>query len=556
MVMPKVRLALAQTNPLVGDIEANLDGALTAIRAAEKSGAELVLFGEMALSGYPIEDLAARESFLVSAEKALAEFASRLDSVGLGQVTVVMGHPAMAKKQEGRSWAIAQNRASVIRGGKIIGSYAKHHLPNYSVFDEYRNFVPGQDLFTFELQGLRFSTLICEDIWQRGGPVAQLKSSKTDVVLVLNGSPFEVDKDDQRLGLVQELAKGNEVAVAYVNLVGGQDDLVFDGDSILVDSSGKLIGRSKQFVEDLTFFDIASKQEVYAVVEPTLNKPNDLEQIWGALVLGLRDYVEKNNFPSVVLGLSGGIDSAVCASLATDAIGAKRVFGVAMPSKYSSAHSLADAADSAARLGLSFSTQSIEPFVETFESELKLKGLASENLQARMRAVILMGLSNSTGHLVLTTGNKSELAVGYSTIYGDSVGGFAPIKDIEKTLVWKLANWRNEFAKQNGQTPPIPENSISKPPSAELSPDQLDQDSLPEYELLDEILDAYVEKNLGRQQIAALGFDAAVVNRIIDLVDRAEWKRRQGAIGPKITGTAFGRDRRLPITKNSKQSSN
>jgi NAD+ synthase (glutamine-hydrolysing) len=383
-----------------------------------------------------------------------------------------------------------------------------------------------------------------------------LKASNTDVVLVLNGSPFEVDKDDQRLSLVQGLAKANQVAVAYVNLVGGQDDLVFDGDSILVDSSGTLVGRSKQFVEDLSFFDIASKQEIYAVAEPTLNKPDDLEQIWGALVLGLRDYVEKNNFPSVILGLSGGIDSAVCASLATDAIGAKRVFGVAMPSKYSSEHSIADAADSAARLGLSFSTQSIEPFVETFETELALQGLASENLQARMRAVILMGLSNSTGHLVLTTGNKSELAVGYSTIYGDSVGGFAPIKDIEKTLVWNLAKWRNEFAQKHGQTAPIPESSISKPPSAELSPNQLDQDSLPEYELLDGILDAYVEKNLGRQQIAALGFDAAVVNRIIDLVDRAEWKRRQGAIGPKITGTAFGRDRRLPITKNSKQSSN
>jgi NAD+ synthase (glutamine-hydrolysing) len=556
MVMPKVRLALAQTNPLVGDIEANLDGAFAAVRAAEKSGAELVLFGEMALSGYPIEDLAARESFLKSAEEALEDFAKRLESEGLGHIAVVIGHPALAKKQDAPSWAIAQNCASAIRGGKVTGKYAKHHLPNYSVFDEYRNFVPGQDLFTFELQGLRFSTLICEDIWQNGGPVAQLKSSKTDIVLVLNGSPFEVDKDDKRLSLVQELAKSNQVAVAYVNLVGGQDDLVFDGDSILVDSSGKLVGRSKQFVEDLKLYDIASKQEIYAVAESAMTKPNDLEQIWGALVLGLRDYVEKNNFPSVILGLSGGIDSAVCASLAADAIGAKRVFGVAMPSKYSSEHSIADAADSAARIGLSFSTHSIESFVTAFETELQLSGLALENLQARMRAVILMGLSNSAGHLVLTTGNKSELAVGYSTIYGDSVGGFAPIKDIEKTLVWKLAKWRNEFATLNGQTPPIPENSISKPPSAELRPDQLDQDSLPAYELLDGILDAYVEQNLGRAQIAALGFDAAVVNRIIDLVDRAEWKRRQGAIGPKITGTAFGRDRRLPITKNSKQSSN
>jgi NAD+ synthase (glutamine-hydrolysing) len=556
MVMPKVRLALAQTNPLVGDIEANLNGALAAIRLAEKSGAQLVLFGEMAITGYPIEDLAARESFLITAGLALQDFAVKLESEGLGHIAVVIGHPALAKKQNSHSWAIAQNSASLLRGGKILGTYAKHHLPNYSVFDEYRNFVPGQDLFTFDLEGLRFSTLICEDIWQSGGPVAQLKTSNTDVVLVLNGSPFEIDKDDQRLKLVQELAKANQVAVAYVNLVGGQDDLVFDGDSILVNSAGNLVGRSKQFVEDLSFYDIASKQEIYALKDQALTKPDELEQIWGALVLGLRDYVEKNKFPSVILGLSGGIDSAVCASLATDAIGAGRVFGVAMPSKHSSDHSVADAGDSAARLGITFSTQSIESFVTAFETELKLNGLALENLQARMRAVVLMGLSNTAGHLVLTTGNKSELAVGYSTIYGDSVGGFAPIKDIEKSLVWKLAKWRNESAKLNGQAAPIPENSISKPPSAELSPNQFDQDSLPEYELLDGILDAYVEQNLGREQIVALGFDEEVVNRIVDLVDRAEWKRRQGAIGPKITGTAFGRDRRLPITKNSKQSSN
>ena len=554
--MPKVRLALAQTNPLVGDIEANLNGALAAIRLAEKSGAQLVLFGEMAITGYPIEDLAARESFLITSGLALQDFAVKLEREGLGHIAVVIGHPTLATKQDSHSWAIAQNSASLLRGGKILGSYAKHHLPNYSVFDEYRNFVPGQDLFTFDLEGLRFSTLICEDIWQSGGPVAQLKTSNTDVVLVLNGSPFEIDKDDQRLKLVQELAKANQVAVAYVNLVGGQDDLVFDGDSILVNSAGNLVGRSKQFVEDLSFYDIASKQEIYALKDQALTKPDELEQIWGALVLGLRDYVEKNKFPSVILGLSGGIDSAVCASLATDAIGAGRVFGVAMPSKHSSEHSVADAGDSAARLGITFSTQSIESFVTAFETELKLNGLALENLQARMRAVVLMGLSNTAGHLVLTTGNKSELAVGYSTIYGDSVGGFAPIKDIEKSLVWKLAKWRNEFAKLNGQAAPIPENSISKPPSAELSPNQFDQDSLPEYELLDGILDAYVEQNLGREQIVALGFDEAVVNRIIDLVDRAEWKRRQGAIGPKITGTAFGRDRRLPITKNSKQSSN
>jgi NAD+ synthase (glutamine-hydrolysing) len=434
----------------------------------------------------------------------------------------------------------------------VAGRYAKHHLPNYSVFDEYRIFVPGQDLFTFEHGGLTFSTLICEDIWQQGGPVAQLANSNTDVVLVLNGSPFEIDKDDRRRALVQDLATKNNSAVAYVNLVGGQDDLVFDGDSLMVDSSGTLIGRAKQFESDIAYFDIKGKNEIQLVDEPRITKNDDREQIWNALVLGLRDYVNKNGFKSVVLGLSGGIDSAVCASIAADAIGADRVFGVSMPSRYSSEHSRSDADDSAERIGLHFRTEPIESLVDAFESQLGLTGVAAENLQARMRGVILMGLSNAEGHLTLTTGNKTELAVGYSTIYGDSVGGFAPIKDVEKTLVWELAKWRNEFAVTRGETPPIPENSISKPPSAELRPDQTDQDSLPEYDLLDALLDNYVEKRLGRDQIIELGFDAATVDRIIGLVDRAEWKRRQGAIGPKITGMAFGRDRRLPITNRSR----
>jgi NAD+ synthase (glutamine-hydrolysing) len=274
----------------------------------------------------------------------------------------------------------------------------------------------------------------------------------------------------------------------------------------------------------------------------------ELETIWAALVLGLRDYVEKNRFKSVVLGLSGGIDSAVCATIAADAIGADRVYGVSMPSKYSSDHSMSDAEDLAQRLGCHYRTEAIESMVGAFEGQLNLTGLASENLQARMRGVILMALSNSEGHLTLTTGNKTELAVGYSTIYGDSVGGFAPIKDVEKTLVWKLAAWRNSKAETAGLQPPIPQNSISKPPSAELRPDQLDQDSLPDYEVLDALLDAYVERRLGRDEVIAEGFDTAMVDRIIALVDRSEWKRRQGAIGPKITGMAFGRDRRLPIT--------
>ena len=549
--MPKVRLALAQTNPVVGDIDANSNLAFEAVVAAAKAGADLVLFGEMAITGYPIEDLAARESFVRQAETAVQDLALKLQAAGHGEIAVVIGHPALATQRDTHNWAIAQNCASVLLGGKTVGKYAKHHLPNYSVFDEYRIFVPGNELLTFEFKGLKFATLICEDIWQKGGPVAQLQNSNTDVVLVLNGSPFEIDKDDKRFELVRDLATSSSAAVAYVNLVGGQDDLVFDGDSLLVDSSGKLIGRAAQFESDLVLFDVESKNQIDAVTTARVKKTGDLAQIWNALVLGLRDYVEKNNFKSVILGLSGGIDSAVCAAIAADAIGADRVFGVSMPSKYSSEHSRSDAEDSAERIGLNFRTEPIADFVSVFESQLGLDGIAAENLQARMRGVILMGLSNAEAHLTLTTGNKTELAVGYSTIYGASVGGFAPIKDVEKTLVWELAKWRNEFATANGQTPPIPENSITKPPSAELRPDQTDQDSLPEYELLDDLLDNYVEKRLGRDEIVALGFDAAIVDRIIGLVDRAEWKRRQGAIGPKITGMAFGRDRRLPITNRS-----
>ena len=549
--MPNVRLALAQTNPIVGDLRANTDAIFEMVAAAAKNEANLVLFGEMAITGYPIEDLAARASFIEVASDAVVELAERLNTAGFGQIAVVIGHPRLAENRDAHSWAITQNCASVLLAGKITGTYAKHHLPNYSVFDEYRIFVPGNELLSFEHCGLKFSTLICEDIWQSGGPVAQLAASNTDVVLVLNGSPFEVDKDDRRQALVRDLATSNNVAVAYVNLVGGQDDLVFDGDSLLVDSTGKLIGRAKQFEADLTFFDVANRSEISIHGEPRVTKNDDREQIWNALVLGLRDYVTKNGFKSVVLGLSGGIDSAVCAAIAADAIGAEKVYGVSMPSRYSSDHSRSDADESAERIGLHFRTEPIEEMVKAFEAQLGLKDTAAENLQARMRGVILMGLSNAEGHLTLTTGNKTELAVGYSTIYGDSVGGFAPIKDVEKTMVWELAKWRNQFATSQGQTPPIPENSISKPPSAELRPDQTDQDSLPEYELLDELLDAYVEKRLGRDEIIGLGFEAKVVDRIINLVDRAEWKRRQGAIGPKITGMAFGRDRRLPITNRS-----
>ena len=546
--MPAIRIALAQTNAIVGDLEGNLRTCLDRVVTAAERGAALVVFPEMMASGYPIEDLATRESFLNDSVEAVKQFAIELNERGLGQVVVVLGTPAIVAKEQRSPWAIAQNAAVIIRDGTVWAGYAKHHLPNYSVFDEYRIFIPGDQLISFELGELKFSILICEDIWQEGGPVAKLREEKSDVALVLNGSPFEIDKDDRRMELVKNLAEKQNVAVAYVNLVGGQDDLVFDGDSLMVDANQKLIGRGKQFEEDLLLFDIESKTSVVAASELATHKLDDNWQIWNALVLGLRDYVNKNNFKSVILGLSGGIDSAVCAALAVDALGSHRVFGVSMPSKHSSDHSKSDAFDLAKRLGINIRTEAIKSAVKDLEKQLKLKDIAAENLQARVRGTILMSLSNQEGHLVLTTGNKSELAVGYSTIYGDSVGGFAPLKDVAKTLVWQLAKWRNEFATQQGQGQPIPENSISKPPSAELRPGQVDQDSLPDYSILDEILDAYIEQKLGREQIKAMGFDAAIVDKIVGLVDRAEWKRRQGAIGPKITGMAFGRDRRLPIT--------
>jgi len=547
--MPKVRLAMAQTNPIVGDISGNLAQTIEALREAVSNKANLIVFGEMNLTGYPIEDLSVRESFVSAAEKAVSDLALVLQAPEFRGVAVVVGHPAKSENPTG--WALAENSATVLVDGKILGRYGKHHLPNYSVFDEFRNFISADKSLVFEFQGIKFATLICEDIWQNGGPVADLSTNRVDIALVLNGSPFELEKTDVRLKLVTDLATKHECAVAYVNLVGGQDDLVFDGNSLFVDSTGELIARAPQFQSSVTYVDIETKDSASSIGDE--DRQDELEQVWNALTLGLRDYVEKNRFKSVVLGLSGGIDSAVCAVLAADAIGANRVFGVSMPSKYSSDHSISDAEDLASRIGCHYRAQPIPKMVASFESEMQLSDLASENLQARVRGVILMALSNSEGHLTLTTGNKTELAVGYSTIYGDSVGGYAPIKDVEKTLVWKLATWRNDFAVKKGLTPPIPQNSITKPPSAELRPDQLDQDSLPDYELLDSMLDLYVEKRRSREQIIAAGYEAETVDRIISLVDGAEWKRRQGAIGTKITGLAFGRDRRLPITNKFKK---
>lgn len=572
--MPRLRVALAQTNPVVGDLAGNAAQVLAAARDAHAAGADLLVTGEMALSGYPIEDLASRPSFLASARAAVEHLANELDAAGLGSLAVIVGHPdgpfePRALGGSNAPTAIAQNCASVLQHGRVVARYAKHHLPNYSVFDEYRVFIPGDELLVVRIGGVDAAIIVCEDLWRDGGPVGRVLESDAGLLLVLNASPFERDKDEVRLPLVTRRATETDTVVAYVNIVGGQDDLVFDGDSVVVDGTGQILARAPQFTEHLLIVDIDAEDagehpapagvvrveldHAPAGEKPPLSPviaelPDDREQLWNALVTGLRDYVEKNRFRSVVLGLSGGIDSAVCAAIAVDALGPDRVHGVSMPSKYSSDHSRSDADLLAAATGIHYSTEAIADLVSPVETQLALDGVAAENLQARIRGLILMGLSNMHGHLVLTTGNKTELAVGYSTIYGDSVGGFAPIKDVPKLLVWELARWRNAHAAARGETPPIPVGSIEKPPSAELRPDQTDQDSLPPYEVLDQILEHYISELLGKDDIVALGFDREMVAFVTGLVDRAEWKRRQGAIGPKISAIAFGRDRRLPIT--------
>ena len=545
-----VRIALAQVDPCVGDVTGNATLVLAWAARAAEAGADLVVFPEMVLTGYPIEDLALRDSFARAADAALADVTRGLVERGLGELTVVLGTlgRSAASGREGRP----TNRAVVVRGGSVIATYDKHHLPNYGVFDEYRIFAPGDAGCVAEVPRpgdgrgpARVGIVICEDIWRDGGPLPAMGDA--DLLLVLNGSPYEEGKVGVRAELAARRAAEAGAPVVYVNLVGGQDDLVFDGGSFVVGTDGTLLARAPQFVEHLLLWDLP---DVGATPEPGPIAPA-LEpdaEVYAAVVTGLAGYVRKNGFRSVVLGLSGGIDSALVAAMAADAVGGENVVGVSMPSGHSSEHSKDDAADLARRIGADYRVQPIEPMVSAFRGELDLPGVAGENLQARVRGVILMGISNVEGHLVLATGNKSELAVGYSTIYGDAVGGFAPIKDVDKSRVWALARWRNQAALDAGEIPPIPESSITKPPSAELSPGQMDTDSLPPYHLLDEVLDAYVEHAEGLDELLARGFDAAVVDRVLALVDRAEWKRRQYPPGPKVTALAFGRDRRLPVT--------
>lgn len=577
--MPQLRLALAQINPTVGDISGNSEKVIAYSKQARDQGAHVVAFPEMMLTGYPIEDLALRASFVDASRAAAKQLAKTLVAEGLGDLVVIVGYLDRLDNVPDRLGVpkgAPTNAAAAITGGEIVTRYVKHHLPNYGVFDEFRWFVPGNVMQVLQVNGIDIGLVICEDIWQ-DGPSAACAAAETSLLLVLNGSPYDRKKDDARHELCARRAHEGQCTLAYVNMTGGQDDLVFEGDSIVVDKDGDILARAGQFTEEILVVDLdlpaatapmpdpdalfgGFKVERFVISAAPLTpyepidhpkiaaRLDDIGETYAAIVMGLRDYVRKNGFRTVLMGVSGGIDSTLVAAIACDAIGADNVYGVSNPSDWSSDHSRTDAAELARRTGMHFDTVAIAPMVDVFTDHIGIDGLAVENLQARIRAVIWMALSNQHGHLVLACGNKSELAVGYSTIYGDAVGGFAPLKDVPKTLVWELAKWRNAAAVSRGETPPIPEDTITKPPSAELRPGQLDSDSLPPYELLDQIIEEYVAKDRGSSEIVAAGYDKATVERVIALIDRAEYKRRQYPPGPKVSGRNFGRDWRVPIT--------
>ena len=569
--MAWLRIALAQIDLTVGDIDGNVALIRQWTARARDAGAHIVAFPEMTVTGYPIEDLVYRRAFVDASRRAIDTLA-----VESGDMAVIVGYLDV---DEG-----ARNAAALLHQGEVKARYYKHFLPNYGVFDEQRYFRPGLTVPVIRVHGVDVAITICEDLWQNGGPVAAAGHSGADLVVVINGSPYEQAKSDFRRDLVARRAAEGGATMAYVNMWGGQDELVFDGDSMIIDPAGRLLARAPMFADALVVHDLdLAPADRRDIDEPTagisieritlstdlLDLPevplqggictplDEFAEVWSAVVAGTRDYVRKNGFSSVVLGLSGGIDSALVATVARDALGADAVHVVAMPSPHSSTHSVDDAEELARRQGLHFTIVPIASMVESFHDALKdlggITGLSAENLQARVRGMTLMTLSNQHGHLVLTTGNKSELATGFSTLYGDSAGGFAPIKDVPKTLCFELARWRNRVAAERGETPPIPENTISKPPSAELAPGQLDADRLPPYDVLDAILDDYVEGDLGRAELLAKGHDELTVDRVIKLVDIAEYKRRQYPPGPKISPKNFGRDRRVPITNRFRE---
>ncbi|WP_326697193.1 NAD+ synthase [Streptomyces sp. NBC_01754] len=583
--MPQLRLALNQIDSVVGDLAGNSESVVHWTRHAAEQGAHLVAFPEMVLAGYPVEDLALRSSFVEASRQALRALATRLADEGFGELPVVVGYLDRSEHTTARYGQPAGapcNAAAVLHRGRVALDFAKHHLPNYGVFDEYRYFVPGDSMPVVRVHGIDVALAICEDLWQEGGRVPAARTAGAGLLLSINASPYERDKDDTRLELVRRRAREADCTTAYLAMTGGQDELVFDGDSIVVDKDGEVLARAPQFSEGTVILDldlpaapaeapsgivddglridhVVLSEEPLPAYEPELaggyaERLDDDEELYSALVVGLRAYTAKNGFRSVLIGLSGGIDSALVAAIACDALGAENVYGVSMPSKYSSDHSKGDAAELARRTGLNYRTVSIEAMFDAYMGALGLTGLAEENLQSRLRGTTLMAISNQEGQIVLAPGNKSELAVGYSTLYGDSVGAYGPIKDVYKTSVFRLAKWRNRAAEERGQTPPIPEASITKPPSAELRPEQVDTDSLPDYDVLDRILEMYVDRDQGREAIVAAGFDEKLVTKTLRMVDTAEYKRRQYPPGTKISPKGFGKDRRLPITNRWRES--
>ncbi|MDO8827412.1 NAD+ synthase [Methylophaga sp.] len=537
MANHQLQVVLAQIDPIVGDVAGNTRKVIAATeQARQQHGAELVIFPELCLTGYPPEDLLLRPGLLKRVNKALQTLCQQTDDI-----SIIVGHPLGEVGKE------LFNAASVISRHQITAQYLKHKLPNYGVFDEKRYFIEGREATIIEINQIKIGLTICEDIWFVE-PAAQAADAGAEIIVNLNASPFKQDKTLLREAEVGQRARENSVPVLYVNQIGGQDELVFDGASFAVNAAGEKCIQAIQFATALVPIKISKTPqgiELEGALQPLMA---ELETIYQALVCGLRDYVEKNRFPGVVIGLSGGIDSALTLALAVDALGADRVQAVMMPSRYTAQISLDDAAEMAGILGVDYRVIGIENLFQTFLHELEevfagtQADTTEENIQARCRGVLLMAISNKTGAMVLSTGNKSEMAVGYSTLYGDMAGGFSPLKDVYKTLVYKLSNYRNSLSKV------IPERMITRPPSAELSADQLDQDSLPSYEVLDAILEAYVANDGCFEDLVASGFNAETVAQVIKMVDRSEYKRRQAPPGIRITGRAFGRDRRYPIT--------
>jgi NAD+ synthase (glutamine-hydrolysing) len=556
--MSPIRVGLAQTNPTVGAFERNLRLIGGFLDKASKLGVQILVFPELALSGYPPEDLLLKDHFLARSQEALSELVPKTDDM-----VVVIGCPL---ERNG-----VRNAAVIAHHGRVIREYFKRHLPNYGVFDEKRYFEPGEEDPVFVLGTAAFGVSICEDIWVKGGPPLKQAEAGARLLINLSGSPFHAGKTREREEVLSQVATVTGAHVAYCNLVGGQDELVFDGRSMVIDPSGSVVARAKAFEEDLLVFDVpgvsaavksprkspfidlgqvnplASHVPVEPRMEPVLGRD---EEVYRALVLGVGDYTKKNNFDGALLGLSGGIDSSLTAVIACDALGPRNVLGVSMPSEITSEASVTDAVLLASNLGIELMEISVSSIMQAFLEELKapFEGLArdvtEENLQARIRGSLLMALSNKYGRLLLSTGNKSEMSVGYATLYGDMAGGLAVLKDVPKTLVYRLSRYRNSL----GDGAVIPENVISKEPSAELSPGQKDTDSLPPYEILDPVLNLYIEQDNSVEEIVGAGFDRAVVLAVAGKVDRNEYKRRQSPPGIKITPRAFGRDRRMPMT--------